>query len=141
MKINKLSMASVLAASLLAVCPAVYAQTNNAGGATPPARRGPTVEQQMDRIDKAVTLTDAEKPKVKAALEEQATAIQAARDGDQSEMRTKMRAAREDFNKKMKDILTPEQFAKLPQMGRRGGGGGGGGAGAPPPANPPAGGQ
>lgn len=148
MKINKVSIAIMAAASLLAAAPAVYAQsTNENGGATPPARppRGMSVEAEMARIDKAVTLTDAEKPKVKAALEERNTAIQAARDGDQSEARTKMRAARDDFNKKMKDILTPEQFAKLPQPGgRRGAGGGAGGppgGGNPPPGAPPAGNQ
>ena len=131
MKISKFSMALITVASLLAVSPAVYAQTNESGGAAAPARPrgGMSVEAQMDRIDKAVTLTDAEKPKVKAALEEQRTAIQAARDGDQSEARTKFREAREAFNKKMKDILTPEQYTKfeaMPRMGRRTGGGGGG---------------
>ena len=139
MKINKLSMALVMAASLLAVTPLAQAQETNAPAA--PARprggRGPTLES----IDKAVTLTDAEKPKVQAALDELNTAIQAAREGDQSEARTKMRTAREDFNKKLKGILTPEQYAKLPQPGARRGGAAGGGAGTPPPANPPAGGQ
>lgn len=141
MKINKLSMAVLAAASLLTVCPAVQAQTNDNGAAAAPARRprGPTVES----IDKAVTLTDAEKPKVKDAIEAYNTAIADARNGDQSDMRTKMRAAREDFNKKMKDILTADQYTKFQAMprggGRRGGAGGGaGGAGGgttpPPPA-------
>ena len=131
MKINKLSMALIAAASLLAVSPSAKAQETNAAPAPArPPRGGMSVESQMKRIDDAVTLTDAEKPKVKAALEKQAAAVQAAREGDQSEIRTKMRAAHEEFNKSMKDILTPEQYAKLPQPGRRGGnGGGGGGAG------------
>lgn len=95
-----------------------------------------SVEAEMARIDKAVTLTDAEKPQVKAALEARNTAIQTAREGDQSEMRSKMRTAREDFTNKMKDILTPDQFAKLPQpRGRRGGAGGNAaGGGTTPPA-------
>lgn len=132
MKINKLSMALVAAASLLAVSPLAQAQETNAPAA--PARpRGMSVEAQMDRIDKAVTLTDAEKPKVKAALEEQSAAVQAARDGDQSEMRSKMKDAREAFNKKMKDILTPDQYTKfeaMPRPGRRAGGNAGGGGAA-----------
>lgn len=132
MKINKLSMA-LAAASLLAVSPLAQAQETNApGNGAAPARPrgGMSVEAQMDRIDKAVTLTDAEKPKVKAALEKEVAAYQAARDeSDTTARREKMKAAREDFNKSMKDILTPEQYAKLPQpAGRRGGGGGGGGA-------------
>jgi Spy/CpxP family protein refolding chaperone len=142
MKINNISMAIIAAASLLAVSPAANAQapqTNNAGGAAAPARPrggGMTVES----IDKAVTLTDAQKPKVKTAVDELNSAVQEARNADQSERRTKMTAARDDFNKKMKDILTPEQYTKfeaMPRPGRRGqgGGGAGGGGGTPPPAN------
>ena len=141
MKITKLSMAIIAAASLLTVCPAVNAQTNEPGGAAAaPARRprGPTVET----IDKAVTLTDAQKPKVKEALDTYTTAVTDARNGDQSEMRTKMRDARTALDAKMKDILTPDQYTKFQAMrgaGRRGGAGGGGGAGGaggttPPPA-------
>ena len=126
MKINKLSMALVAAASLLAVSPLAQAQETNTPAAPARPRGGMSVESQMDRIDKAVTLTDAEKPKVKAALEKQMAAYQAARDEtDTTARRDKMRAAREEFNKSMKEILTPEQYAKLPQQGRRGGGGGG----------------
>ena len=132
-------MALLAAASLLTVCPAVQAQTNdNGAAATAPRRpRGPTVES----IDKAVTLTDAEKPKVKEALDAYTAALTDARNADQSERRSKMQAAREDFNKKMKDILTPDQYTKFEAMrpagGRRGGAGGAGGAGGgatPPPA-------
>jgi Spy/CpxP family protein refolding chaperone len=100
----------------------------------------------VESIDKAVTLTDAQKPKVKVAVDDLTSAMQAARSADQSERRTKMTAARDDFDKKMKDILTPEQYTKfqaMPRGGRRGqggggaggNGGGGGGGGNPPPAN------
>src|SRR6185295_19117660 len=130
MKINKISMAMMAAASLLATSPAVFAQTNNAGGAAPAAPAAPGGRARggpltIEAIDKAVTLTDAEKPKVKAALEEQTTAMQAARgETDQTQRRAKATAAREEFTKKMKEILTPEQFTKFqaiaPQGGRRG---------------------
>jgi len=125
MKINKLSMALIAAASLLAVSPLAKAQETNAPAAPArPPRGGMSVESQMDRIDKAVTLTDAQKPKVKAAVEKEVAAFQAARDeSDTTARRDKMRAAREDLNKSLKEILTPEQFAKLPQMGGRRGGG------------------
>lgn len=133
MKINKLSMALVAAASLLAVSPLAQAQETNTPAAPARPRGGMSVESQMDRIDKAVTLTDAEKPKVKAALEKQMAAYQAARDeSDTTARRDKMRAAREDFNKSMKDILTPDQYTKfeaMPRPGRRAGGGGGAGGG------------
>lgn len=132
MKINKLSMALIAAASLLTVSPAVNAQTNENGAApAAPARRGrgPTVES----IDKAVTLTDAEKPKVKDAVDAYNAAMQDARSADPADRRTKTTAARDDFDKKMKDILTADQYTKfqaMPRGGRRGGAGGaGGGAG------------
>ena len=144
MKINKISMAIVAAASLLAASPVAYAQTtNNAGGAaTPPRPRGGMLT--VESIDKAVTLTDAEKPKVKAALDDLGSAMQAARSADQSERRSKMQEARQAFDAKMKEILTPEQYTKfeaMPRPGRRGGAGGGAGGGAPGGGAPPAGNQ
>jgi Spy/CpxP family protein refolding chaperone len=140
MKISKISMAIIAATAVMAVSPAVLAQadTNTPAAQPPRAGRGMLT---MEQIDKAVTLTDAEKPKVKDALEEYTKAIQEARDGDRADMRTKMTAAREGFTKKMKEILTPEQYKKLQEMpamqprgGRRGGGAGGAGGGANPPA-------
>jgi Spy/CpxP family protein refolding chaperone len=136
MKINKLSMALVMAASLLAVSPLAHAQETNAPAA--PARpagrgRGPTVES----IDKAVTLTDAEKPKVKAALDEYNTARTDAANADPADRRTKLADARKAFDGKMKEILTPDQYTKfqaMPRPGRGGAGGGAGGGGNPPPA-------
>jgi Spy/CpxP family protein refolding chaperone len=141
MKINKLSMAIIAAASLLTVCPAVNAQTNENGGAAAPARR-PRGGMSVEAIDKAVTLTDAEKPKVKEAVDSLTTAMTDARSADQSERAGKMRDARDAFDKKMKEILTPEQYTKfqaMPRPGRRGGAGGaGGGAGGAGGGAPPA---
>jgi len=146
MKINKLSMAIVAAASLLAVSPAIYAQTTNnpgAGTGAPPRPRGGMLT--VESIDKAVTLTDAEKPKVKAALDEFNSALQAARSADASERRSKMQEARQALDAKMKEILTPDQYTKFEAMprpgGRRNGAGGGAGGGAPGGGAPPAGNQ
>jgi hypothetical protein len=107
--------------------------TNKPAGEAPARPRGGMVT--IESIDKAVTLTDAEKPKVKSALEDLNKAMTDARAADQSERRTKMMAARDDFDKKMKEILTEDQYTKFKAMprggGRRNGGGGGGAA----PAN------
>jgi Spy/CpxP family protein refolding chaperone len=130
MKINKISMAIIAAAAVLAVCPAVHAQTDTNKPAAR-ARGGMTVEAQMDRIDKAVTLTETEKPKVKDAVEKMIAAMQEARAADAADRRTKMSTAREEFNTQMKEILTPEQYTKfeaMPRGGRRGGASNGGGA-------------
>lgn len=131
MKIKNISMAIVAAAAMLAVCPAVHAQTDtntpaNGGTRAPRGRGGLTI----DSIDKAVTLTADEKPKVQAALEKLTAAMTAARSADQDDRRTKMQSAREDFDKEMKSILTPDQYTKfqaMPRGGRRNGGGGGAG--------------
>ena len=146
MKINKISMAIVAAAAVMAVSPAVYAQATNGAAPGAQAPRGPGgpggrggAAMTVETIDKAVTLTDAEKPKVKTALEAYTKAVDEARQGDQGEMRTKMTAARDELSKALKGILTPEQYTKyeaMPRGGRRGAGGpggpGAGGAGAPP---------
>ena len=139
MKINKVSMALIAATAVLAASPALLAQTDTnkpATGAEAPRGGGAGGRGRMltvETIDKAVTLTDAQKPKVKAALEEFTKAAQEARQADQSERRTKMAAATADLDKKMKEILTPEQYTKyeaMPRPGRRGAGGGGAGGGA-----------
>lgn len=127
------------ATAVLAVTPAVRAQmadTNKPAGEAQPPRRGGMMT--VETIDKAVTLTDAEKPKVKDALEEYNKAATEARNADQSERRTKMTAARDALTKKMKEILTPDQYTKfeaMPRGGqRRGGAGGGAGGGGNAPA-------
>jgi Spy/CpxP family protein refolding chaperone len=143
MKINKLTMAIMMAGSLLAISPAVHAQsTNSTGNAATTPRRG-RGRLTLEAIDKAVTLTDAEKPKVKDALDSYTTAMTDAMNADQDERASKMRAARQDLDTKMKGILTPDQYTKFQPLlkgGRRGAGAGGAGGGAtPPPANSPAG--
>ena len=134
-------MAIIAATAVMAVSPAVFAQ---AGTNTPPAGQPPRAGGRgqmitIEQIDKAVTLTDAEKPKVKVVLDEYTKAITEARTADQSERRTKLMAARETFSKKMKEILTADQYKKFeampamqPRGGRGGAGGGGAGGGAPP---------
>ena len=138
MKINKISMAIIAAAAVLAVCPAVTAQsTNQAGGAGRGGRGmgGRTNQMTVESLDKTLTLTEAEKPKVKTALEEYNKAMADARQADQSERRAKYTAAREDLDKKLKGILSEDQYKKyeatrpVRRGGRNGGGGAGGGAG------------
>jgi Spy/CpxP family protein refolding chaperone len=82
-----------------------------------------SVEQQLERWTEQLSLTDEQKPKVKAVLEESSKKRQEIfRDSnlDQQERREKMRAIMEDRNKKMKAILTEEQFKKYEEMMQRG---------------------
>ena len=149
MKINKLSFAVLAAAGLLALSiPAQAENTNAPAVATPPPAGGPpgmraprmSVDNRLSQLSDALTLTDDQKPKVKALLEDQLKKGQEFR-ADTSlsaeDRRAKMQSLRDDMNTKMKDILTPEQYDKLSKMptpgGRRGGPGGAGmpGAGSP----------
>ena len=131
MKINKVSMAIIAATAVLAVSPAVLAQTNNqaggaaAGGAGRGGFGGRTNAVTVESLDKTLTLTEAEKPKVKSALEEYNKALTEARQADPTERRTKVATARTDLDKKMKEILTPEQYTKYEAMPGRGGRNGG----------------
>ena len=139
MKINKISMAIIAAAAVLAVCPAAMAQSTNQAGGGGAGRGGRgmggrTNQMTVESLDKTLTLTEAEKPKVKTALEEYNKAMADARQADQSERRAKYTAAQQDLDKKLKGILSDDQYKKYEatrpvRRGGRNGGGGGGGAG------------
>ncbi len=85
-------------------------------------------DQRVDAIDKAVTLTNEQKSKVKALLEDDGKKMQALRDAQDPDMRSKMMDMRKDENEKIKAMLTDDQkpkydayVASMP-MGRPGGG-------------------
>lgn len=100
------------------------------GGGGGPGGPEAMMKERMNRLTEELSLTDAQKPKVEAALKAQMEAIRGVRtDSNLSDeqKREKARTAREDFNKKMKEILTAEQYAKFEKMppGRGPGGPGG----------------
>jgi Spy/CpxP family protein refolding chaperone len=142
MKLTKTSVALAAVAGLLALSPATFAQeTKPSRDSTPPAggrggRGGMSIENRLAEFSEHLKLTDEQRPKVKAALEEQSKAMQGSRDLPQEERRAKMLAAREELNKKMKEILTPEQFKKYEEMQPQRGQRRGPGEGAPPAGNP-----
>jgi Spy/CpxP family protein refolding chaperone len=109
-------LAAVVVAGLLASAMVAPAQDAKGKG-----KRGPSIEQQMDRINEAVKLTDDQKPKVKALLEDTSKKRQELSNVPQEERRTKMRAMMEEQNKKMKDILTPDQYQKYQEIRRQAG--------------------
>ena len=68
MKINKLSVMTVLAAGGLVACSnSAMAQDQKPDA---PGRRGQMVERRMERLTEQLKLTDEQKPKVKAVLED-----------------------------------------------------------------------
>jgi Spy/CpxP family protein refolding chaperone len=122
-------MAALAAGALIACSPSMLAQdsTNTppagapAGG--PPGggmrRGGPSLEQ----LTKTLALTDDQKPKVKAALDEMTQKMSELRkDPDfaglsREDRMAKIKPIRDALTAKMKDILTPDQFAKFQKMG------------------------
>jgi len=84
-----------------------------------------SAKAMVDRIDKAVTLTDDQKTKIQAIYEKAYTDGAAAREAqDMQKYRDIMTQAQKDAQA----VCTPDQVAKWPAMGRgrRSGGGGGG---------------
>jgi Spy/CpxP family protein refolding chaperone len=147
MKSTKIMLMAALAAgALLAGGSSLLAQdsTNTPPAGAPAAgamrgRGGPSLEQ----LTKSLDLTDDQKPKVKAALDEQMQKMSALRkDPDfaglsREDKMAKMKPIRDEFTSQMKDILTPDQLAKFQKMSQgmrnRQAGGAPGGAGTPPP--------
>jgi len=124
MRINKFRLIAPIALGVLLACgTAVMAQDNKEGKG---GRRGMSAEERLKQIDEKVTLTDAQKPKVKAALEDTQSKMQEARSAPQDERREKIQTIMADEHKKMKEILTPEQYTKYEEMrpmrgGKKGG--------------------
>ncbi len=123
-------MRTVKIGLIAALALGVLAFTSNVSAQDAKEKKGrgmPSVQERLDRWSTELNLTDAQKPKVKAALEEQDKKMQELRGDSVSaeQRREKFRTLREETNKKMKEILTPEQYTKyetsLQQMRQRGG--------------------
>jgi hypothetical protein len=123
------------------------ASTNtNKNSASRGERRGPNIQQRVERLSTELKLNEEQKVKVTALFEKEAKQrreIFADSSLPREERRDKMRALVEDQNKQLKTILTAEQFEKWQKMReemrtRRPGrpGQNGGPAPAPEPKNP-----
>ena len=107
----------------VAVCSAaLFATSMHAQG-----RNMMTPEQRVDAIDKAVTLTPDQKTKITALYADDQKKMQALRDAQDPDMRTKMTDMRTEENTKIKAMLTDDQKPKydayIAAMPQRGGGG------------------
>ena len=136
MRLTKTSLAIIAVAGALALSPSSRAQTN-----TPPAggrQGGRGADQQLAQLSEQLKLTDEQKPKVKTVLEEQRKKTQELRSDTTlapQDLRTKRQAIMQDTSKKMKEILTADQFKKyeewMQQQRGRGGAAGANGAARP----------
>jgi Spy/CpxP family protein refolding chaperone len=126
MKLTKtLILAALCAGSLFAADTTLRAQdaTTNTPPAGAPAGGGMRGRGlNFDQVSKQLELTDDQKPKVKAVLDDMQQKMRDLRNGadysslSQDDRRAKMKAIRDDVTTKLKDILTPDQFAKWQKM-------------------------
>ena len=107
---KKLSLIAALAlGGLLAFSTIAMAQDT---GGKKGGKNRYSAEQRLERMATDLKLTDEQKPKVKAVLEETSKGMQGLRDVPQDERRQKMQTIREQELKKLKEILTPDQMEK-----------------------------
>lgn len=95
-------------AAAVAVCTAALAAPMHAQG-----RGMMSPEQRVEAIDKAVTLTPDQKTKIMALYADDAKKMQALRDAQDPDMRSKMMDMRKDENTKVKAMLTDDQKPKF----------------------------
>jgi periplasmic protein CpxP/Spy len=139
MNIKKMSLLAALLAGAMMVAPASHAQEKKdapkqEGREGRPGRPGgeEALKQRVERMSETLKLTDDQKTKLTAAFKAQADKMREIRGagGTPEENREKMRGLREEADKKIKEILTAEQYAKWEKerpQGRPDGPGGPGG--------------
>ncbi len=122
MKMHKVSLMAALAAgALIAFSPVLRAQDAKPEGRPP--GQGPRAGMMKERLDKMaeeLKLTAEQKTKVEAVLKEQGEKMRGMKDATPEERRAKAKALREDTTKKMKEILTPEQYEKWLKLREQG---------------------
>jgi Spy/CpxP family protein refolding chaperone len=140
MKMNKTGWLAIAAAgSLLAFSSGLRAAEGqdakkSEGGA---GNRGAAMQERLDKMSEELKLTDEQKGKVKEAYKAQFEKMRGLRDASPEERREKGKAMMDEQDKKMKEILKPDQYEKWQKMqgelrgkmqqrgqGRRGGGSG-----------------
>ncbi len=120
---NKLNIIAAMVIGGLVACATVATAQETGKSEKKEGKRGfPTVEQQMERLSTQLNLTDEQKPKVKAVLEEEHKKMQELRSDtslDRDARREKMQTIRKDTTAKMKGVLTEDQFKKYEEMAQR----------------------
>ena len=115
MKMQKVSLMAALAAGvLIAFSPLARAQDRPARpeGRPPAGQRGEMAKERVTKMAEELKLTDEQKTKVVALLKAQAETRRGLRDATPEERKEKMKAGQAEMEKKMKEILTPEQYVE-----------------------------
>ena len=97
------------------------ADTQSSGDAAAPAdgRQMPTVDEQLQKLTKALTLTDDQQTKIKPVLESQRTQMEAIRNdtsGNRRESFAKMRDVHEKTVTQVKAVLNDDQKKKYDEI-------------------------
>jgi len=120
---SKLSLIAAMALGGLVVCSTlVSAQDATNAPDKKGGKRGMSPDQMMERYTEQLSLTDEQKPKVKAVLEDSGKKRREIfRDSalDQTQKREKFQGTMEAQNKKMKEILTADQYKKYQEMNEK----------------------
>lgn len=128
MKISKVSFIAALVAAAVLVCgPALRAQ-DKAGkreGRPPAGEREQMMKARLDKMAEELKLNSEQKTKVEALMKEQGEKMRGLRDATPEERREKGRTLRQEMDKKMKEILTSEQYEKWQKTRQEGRGPGG----------------
>jgi len=113
MKLNQTGWLAIVAAgSLLTFGPSLHAAERKGkteGGA---GNRGVTMQERFDRIAEQLNLTDEQKDKAREAFRSQFEAMRGLRDASPDERREKLKTMTDEQDKKMKEILKPDQLEK-----------------------------
>jgi len=120
---SKLSLIAAMALGGLVVCSTlVIAQDASSAPDKKGGKRGMSSDQLMEKYTEQLSLTDEQKPKVKALLEDQGKKRREIfRDSalDQQQKKEKFQGTMEAQNKKMKEILTADQYKKYQEMNEK----------------------
>lgn len=116
MKINRLNIIAALALGGLLACTTIVC----AQDAPTKGKKGrPGIEQQVERLNKELNLTDEQKTKVTSLLQDEGKKrrdMRADTNLDAQQKREKMQEIRKESNAKMKAILKPDQWEKYQKM-------------------------
>jgi periplasmic protein CpxP/Spy len=120
---SKLSLIAAMALGGLVACSTlVTAQDSTNAPEKKGGKRGMSPDQLMERYTEQLSLTHEQKPKVKTVLEDSMKKRRELfRDSalDQQQKREKFQGVMEAQNKKMKEILTADQYKKYQEMNEK----------------------
>ena len=124
MKATKTILIAALAVGAMLACSSPVRAQDSTN--TPPAGQRPPGGMRgginIDRLDKMLNLTDAEKAQIQPLLKDlsqQIGDLRADTSLSPEDRRAKFKSIHEAFVAQMKTILTPEQFAKFEKMSQR----------------------